>query len=113
MKNVQLTEREAERSRLCCFWQDVFNDLTDLKLDVQAVMKEIYAEFFLSIKGIKGNIDINKQYAEITKQIALDGKIDKVIEILQKYLNNLSNRDFQKFDEKYIKLIFYCLAMNL
>ncbi len=77
------------------------------------VMKEIYAEFFLNIMQIKANIDINKQYAEITKQIALDGKIDKVIEILQKYLNNLSNRDFQKFDEKYIKLIFYCIAMNL
>ena len=32
---------------------------------------------------------------------------------MQKYLKNLSNRDYQKFDEKYVKLIFYCIAMNL
>ena len=32
---------------------------------------------------------------------------------MHKYLDNLSNRDFQKFDEKYVKLIFYCIAMNL
>ena len=33
--------------------------------------------------------------------------------MLKIYLNNLSNRDLIKFDEKYIKLIFYCIAMNM
>ncbi len=33
--------------------------------------------------------------------------------MLEKYLQNLSNRDYQRFDEKYVKLIFYCIAMNL
>ena len=33
--------------------------------------------------------------------------------MLGKYLKNLSNRDYIKFDEKYVKLIFYCIAMNL
>ena len=33
--------------------------------------------------------------------------------MLKIYLNNLSNRDLIKFDEKYIKLIFYCIAMNI
>ena len=28
-------------------------------------------------------------------------------------MNNLSNRDYIKFDEKYVKLIFYCITMNL
>ena len=45
-----------------------------------------------------------KQYKE---QIALEGKIDKLVEILQTYLSNLSNRDFIKFDEKYIKLMVF------
>ena len=36
-----------------------------------------------------------------------------MVETLKIYLNNLSNRDMIKFDEKYIKLIFYCLAMNM
>ena len=29
------------------------------------------------------------------------------------YLNNLSNRDYIKFDEKYVKVLFYSIAMNL
>ena len=56
MKNVRPTERETERSRLCCFWQDVFNDLTDLKLDVQAVMKEIYATYIFFEKEKEYNV---------------------------------------------------------
>lgn len=49
----------------------------------------------------------------MTNEIALEGKIEKVIELLQIYLQGLSNRDYCEFDEKYIKLIFYCIAMNL
>ena len=49
----------------------------------------------------------------IQKEISLEGKIDKLVEILQTYLSNLSNRDFIKFDEKYIKLMVYCIVMNL
>ena len=33
--------------------------------------------------------------------------------MLKEYLKNLSNRDYIKFDEKYVKLIFFCIAMNL
>ena len=77
------------------------------------VMKEIYSDYFLKILREEINIDINDNYTEIAREIALGGKIDKIIEMLKKYLNNLSNRDYVKFDEKYIKLIFYCIAMNL
>ena len=52
-------------------------------------------------------------YNEILREIALEGKIDKITELLHQYLNNLSNRDYQRFDEKYVKLIFYSIAMNL
>ena len=55
----------------------------------------------------------NDEYNQVLEELALEGKIDKIIEILQKYLKNLSNRDYQRFDEKYIKLIFYCISMNL
>ena len=77
------------------------------------VMKEIYSQYFLKILGEEINVDIEENYAEITKEIALEGKIDKIVELLQKYLKNLSNRDYQRFDEKYVKLIFYCIVMNL
>ena len=53
------------------------------------------------------------EYNSITREIALEGTINKIIEILQKYLKNLSNRDYQNFDEKYVKILFYSIAMNL
>ena len=78
------------------------------------VMKEIYSEYFLKILNEEENLNIDSSYyTEIGIEIALEGKIDKAVELLQKYLSNLSNRDYQRFDEKYIKLIFYCIMMNL
>ena len=77
------------------------------------VMKEIYSDYFLKILREEINIDINDNYTEIAREIALEGKIDKIIEMLEKYLNNLSNREYMQFSEKYVKLIFYCIAMNL
>ena len=78
------------------------------------VMKEIYSDYFLNILSRETNLVIQEsEYNEILRKIALEGKIDKIVELLQKYLENLSNRDYIKFDEKYVKLIFYCIAMNL
>ena len=77
------------------------------------VMKEIYSDYFLQILRRNIKVDINENYVEIAREIALEGKITKAIEMLERYLQNLSNRDYQRFDEKYVKLIFYCIAMNL
>ena len=78
------------------------------------VMREIYTRYFLAMieKETKLNVE-QSDYNKILEEMALEGKIDKIIEIVQKYLNNLSNRDYQKFDEKYVKIIFYCIVMNL
>ena len=78
------------------------------------VMKEIYANYFMQIMEEEANFKIdNTTNNEILREIAKEGKIDKMVETLKIYLNNLSNRDLIKFDEKYIKLIFYCIAMNM
>ena len=78
------------------------------------IMKEIYSSYFLEILKQETELQINEsEYNEILREIAIEGKIDKIVELVEKYLKNLSNRDFVKFDEKYIKLIFYCIAMNL
>ena len=77
------------------------------------VMKEIYSDYFLKILREEIKVDINENYSEIAREIAIEGKIDKIVEMLQTYLKNLSNRDYVKFDEKYVKLIFFCIAMNL
>ena len=78
------------------------------------VMREIYSEYFIRIMSEKAELRVEEtDYNEMLEEIALRGEIDKLIQLLHKYLNNLSNRDFQRFDEKYVKLICYCLSMNL
>ena len=77
------------------------------------VMKEMYSSYFLQVLKREIKIDVGEDYTDIATQIALEGKIDKIVEVMHRYLENLSNRDFVKFDEKYVKLIFYCIAMNL
>ena len=78
------------------------------------VMKEIYADYFMQLMNQEAEFRIdNSANQEILIQLAKEGRIDKIVEILRIYLNNLSNRDLIKFDEKYIKLIFYCIAMNI
>lgn len=77
------------------------------------IMKEIYSEYFLKVVGEGINISLDDEYTNIVRELALEGKIDTILKIVHKYLNNLSNRDFIKFDEKYVKLIVYCIAMNL
>ena len=78
------------------------------------VMKEIYASYFMQLMNQEAEFRIdNSANQEILIQLAMEGRIDKIVEVLRIYLNNLSNRDLIKFDEKYIKLIFYCIAMNI
>ena len=77
------------------------------------VMKELYSQYFLKIITEEANFDESINFVEIARETALEGKIDKIVETVGKYMNNLSNRDYQRFDEKYVKLIFYCIVMNL
>ena len=78
------------------------------------VMKEIYGEYFLKILSEEENFNMdNSEYVKISLEMALEGKIEKGINLLEKYLKNLSNRDYQNFYEKYVKVIFYCIAMSL
>ena len=78
------------------------------------VMKEIYASYFLQLMNEEAEFRIDSSASqEILIQLATEGRIDKIVEVLRIYLNNLSNRDLIKFDEKYIKLIFYCIVMNI
>jgi len=77
-------------------------------------MKEIYTSYFLKIIEDETSLSINQEdYLKMLEETALEGRINKIVDTVHEYLNNLSNRDFQKFDEKYVKLIFYCITMNL
>jgi hypothetical protein len=43
----------------------------------------------------------------------LEGKIDLLIELTERLLKGLSNRDYERFDEKYIKVVILSLLSNV
>ena len=78
------------------------------------VIRKIYSDYFLEYISRKAQIITNTIDTEkISEEILLEGKIDKAIETLGTFLTNLSNRDYQRFDEKYIKVIFYSICRML
>ena len=93
--------------------EDVIGNYPKLVIPNKAI-KEIYGEYFLKILNEEENFSVDtSEYAKISLEMAIEGKIEKGVNLLQKYLGNLSNRDYQNFDEKYVKVIFYCIAMSL
>ncbi|MGL5086710.1 MAG: PD-(D/E)XK nuclease domain-containing protein, partial [Clostridium sp.] len=92
-------------------------DLGDVVLKVpNNVIKELYFDFFG--KKLNEEIDFEVDTSQIRtamKNIAQKGNNEQLIYIVEKTLNKLSNRDYIKFDEKYVKLIFltYCFLSKL
>lgn len=78
------------------------------------VIRKIYCEYFLTYISNKAGITTDSiDTEEINREILEEGKIDKAIDILGQYLRCLSNRDYTRFDEKYIKVIFYTICRML
>ena len=89
------------------------NELGSDKLVIpNFMMKSIYSEYFLKIINDELEFKQSIDYKEMEREIAYEGKIDKIINLLSIYMNNLSNRDFQGFRENNVKFMFYILAMN-
>ena len=78
------------------------------------VIKKIYTEYYLEYLSKQAQIETDLIDTEgMNYEILELGKIDKIIETLGEYLKNLSNRDYMRFEEKYIKIIFYALSRML
>lgn len=80
------------------------------------VIKALYFEYFA--KKISEELDYELNVSEVNdsiREIALKGNNSKLVSIVEKTLNKLSNRDYIKFDEKYVKLIFltYCFLSKI
>ena len=113
---IEFTEKDMVSMLYYLGYLTISGDLVGIpKLTIpNKVMKEIYASYFMQLMNQEAEFRIdNNTNQEILIQLAMEGRIDKIVEVLRIYLNNLSNRDMIKFDEKYIKLIFYCIAMNI
>ncbi|TDT67883.1 PD-(D/E)XK nuclease superfamily protein [Hypnocyclicus thermotrophus] len=80
------------------------------------VIRELYFEYFNKIIEEEADFKIDdSKIREAILEIARDGKIDKLIKLTENILHKLSNRDFIKFDEKYVKVIMlmYLYKSNL
>ncbi len=90
-------------------------DRAVLKVPNYAI-KGLYFEYFSKKlnESIDYEIDVSDIEDSIT-EIALEGENNNLIKIVEKTLNRLSNRDYIKFDEKYVKLIFltYCFLSKI
>lgn len=70
------------------------------------VIKEIYFDYFQVLIERETDYEIdNSNVREAIIQIAANGKPDKLIKLTEDTLKRLSNRDFIRFDEKYVKVI--------
>ena len=80
------------------------------------VIKELYFEYFNKIIEEEAEFKIeDSKIRDAISEIALEGKPDKLIKLTEDTLHKLSNRDFIKFDEKYVKVIMlmYLYKSNL
>jgi hypothetical protein len=76
------------------------------------VIKGLYYQYYAKKISEEIDYDINTSFIkEGVRQIALEGKNDKFISVIEKTLNKLSNRDYINFDEKYVKLIMLSYFM--
>jgi len=88
-------------------------NLNDVDLVVpNYVIKELYFDFFGEILRNESGYDIDvNEIRNSIRNIAVEGNIKSFVEIVLTTLNKLSNRDFIKFDEKYIKIIMLTYFM--
>ncbi|NSW92525.1 MAG: AAA family ATPase [Firmicutes bacterium] len=80
------------------------------------VIKGLYHQYFVKKLNEETDYDIDISFIkEGIRQIALEGKNEKFIEVIEKTLHKLSNRDYINFDEKYVKLIMlsYFMLSNI
>jgi len=80
------------------------------------IIKGLYYQYYAKKINEETGYDINTSFIkEGVRQIAIEGKNDKFISVIEKTLHKLSNRDYINFDEKYIKLIMlsYLMLSNI
>ena len=92
-------------------------DFGDAILDTpNNIIRELYFDFYAKRLEEESDFELNtKEVKDAIKDIAKNGSNLKLVEIVEKTLNKLSNRDYITFNEKYVKLIFltYCYLSKI
>ncbi len=77
------------------------------------VLKSLYFEYMHYALMKRARLRINGiQKGEMLQEL-VDGKIDRLIALTEHLLHGLSNRDYERFDEKYIKVVMLSLLSDV
>ena len=70
------------------------------------VMYKVYTDMFIKSLENKAAID-SKILEEIIIEVAETGTLNKISEYVKEVLGKIYNRDYERFDEKYVKLLYF------
>ncbi|MDX2301435.1 MAG: PD-(D/E)XK nuclease domain-containing protein, partial [Microscillaceae bacterium] len=77
------------------------------------VIQKLYLDFLVNLLKQKEDLQIpSKAVGEAIEKMAIEGNIQPFFQIIAGILEHLSNRDYQDFDEKYIKAIIMGIALT-
>ena len=88
--------------------ENILDNSIQFKIPNQ-VMKETYNNYFVKILNDMNITFDNNHLRECYKELIFEGKITKITNYIKELLSKADNRDFIKFDEKYIKLMYFTL----
>lgn len=75
------------------------------------VIHGLYYDFFLELIAHEAHYQLNtKSIAQAIEQIAMSGRCDKLVILIEELLHAFSNRDYIGFNEKYIKIAIFAYA---
>ena len=77
------------------------------------VLESLYLDYMEHVLQQRGNIRIRSREKLEMLQDLVDGSLDRLIELTEQMLKGLSNRDYQQFDEKYIKVVMLSLLSDV
>lgn len=77
------------------------------------VLKSLYLDYMEHLLVQRGKIEIQSSEKLAAWQDLVNGRIERLIELTERLLKGLSNRDYQQFDEKYIKVVMLSLLSDV
>ena len=90
-----------------------FDGVLQLKIP-NYVVEKLYLDYFISLIKERESIPSRLYEVELAiREMASKGNPKPFLQIIENVLQHLSRRDYQQFDEKYIKVIMIALALQV
>lgn len=77
------------------------------------VMKSLYLDYMEYLLMKRGQVRVDSLEKLKMLQALVDGSLDEFVTLTEKLLKGLSNRDYERFDEKYIKVVMLSLLSDV